>query len=154
VYQGVELRGDIALSTHDALHVGYDIDSVYTQGAPSAALDDVVFHEQALGVPLHKITLTYNHDPGRGLAYYAGLLYEGAYNETNLAPYATLRAGVTMHLRHLDVGLYGTNLTDVDDFKQQRIGAGIPYGGVTDVISTNAIPLAPRTITFSIAHNM
>jgi hypothetical protein len=82
------------------------------------------------------------------------MLYEGAYNETNLGPYATLRAGVTMHLHHLDIGLYGTNLTDVYDFKQQRIGAGIAYGGLSDVISTNAIPLAPRTITLSIAHKM
>jgi hypothetical protein len=54
----------------------------------------------------------------------------------------------------LDVGLYGTNLTDVYDFKQQRIGGGIPYGGLTDVIPTNAIPLAPRTITLSIAHKV
>jgi outer membrane cobalamin receptor len=154
VYQGFELRGDAALSKHDAFHLGYDIDSVYTQSVPTAALDDVVFHEQTLGVPLHKITLSYEHDPGLGLAYYAGVLYEGAYNETNLAPYATLRAGVTLHLRHLDIGLYGTNLTDVYDFKQQRLGAGIPYGGVTDVIATNAIPLAPRTITFSVAHKM
>jgi outer membrane cobalamin receptor len=154
VYEGLELRGDVALSQSDALLLGYDIDSVYTQSAPTDAVDDVVVNEQALGVPLHKITATFQHDSGRGLAYYAGLLYEGAYNETNLAPYATLRAGVTMHLRHLDIGLYGTNLTDVYDFKQQRIGAGIPYGGVADVISTNAIPLAPRTITFSIAHKL
>ncbi len=154
VYQGLELRGDVALSGRNTLHAGYDIDSVYTQAAPAAALDDVVAGEQALGVPLHKITLDFEHDPGLGLAYYAGILYEGGYNETNLGPYATLRGGVTMHLHHLDVGLYGTNLTDVYDFKQQRVGAGIPYGGLTDVISTDAIPLAPRTITFSIAHKM
>ena len=154
VYQGIELRGDLALTKRDAVHVGYDIDSVYTQAAPAASLDDVVVGEQALGVPLHKITLDYEHDPGYGLAYYAGVLYEGAYNETNLAPYATLRAGATMHLHHFDVGLYGTNLTDVYDFRQQRVGAGVPYGGISDVISTNAIPLAPRTITVSIAHKM
>ncbi len=154
VYQGVELRGDLALPHQNSIHLGYDIDSVYTQSAPPTSLDDVVVREQALGVPLHKISLTYEHDPIRGLSYYAGLVYEGAYNETNLAPYATLRSGVTLHLRHLDIGLYGTNLTDVYDFKQQRIAAGIPYGGVTDVIATNAIPLAPRTITFSIAHRM
>jgi outer membrane cobalamin receptor len=154
VYQGIEVRTDVALGKRDVLHLGYDIDSVYTQAAPATALDDVVVGEQALGVPLHKVTLDYEHDPGLGLAYYAGILYEGAYNETNLGPYATLRAGVTMHMRHLDIGLYGTNLTDVYDFKQQLIGAGIPYGGLTDVISTDAIPLAPRTITFSIAHKM
>jgi outer membrane cobalamin receptor len=154
VYEGVELRADVALPKHNALHAGYDVDSVYTQAAPAAALDDVVVHEQALGVPLHKIIFSFEHDPGLGLAYYAGVLYEGAYNETNLAPYATLRAGATMHLQHLDIGLYGTNLTNVYDFKQQRIGAGIPYGGITDVIATNAIPLAPRTITLSVAHKM
>jgi outer membrane cobalamin receptor len=154
VYQGVEVRGDVALTKLDAVRLGYDIDSVYTQSVPPTALDDVVFHEQALGVPLHKVSLVYEHSPSSGLGYYAGLLYEGAYNETNLAPYATLRAGMTLHLRHFEVGLYGTNLTDVYDFKQQRIGAGIPYGGVTDVISTNAIPLAPRTVTFSIAQKM
>ncbi|MBD5634386.1 MAG: TonB-dependent receptor [Candidatus Eremiobacteraeota bacterium] len=154
VYQGIELRGDLALSKRDALHLGYDIDSVYTQAVPATSLDDVVVGEQALGVPLHKATLDYEHDPGIGFAYSAGVLYEGAYNETNLGSYATLRAGVTMHLHRFDVGLYGTNLTDVYDFKQQRIGAGVPYGGITDVISTNAIPLAPRTITFSIAHKM
>jgi outer membrane cobalamin receptor len=154
VYQGIELRADLPLDRRDSLHLGYDIDSVYTQSAPAAALDDVVVGEQSLGVPLHKVTLDYEHDPGFGLAYYAGMLYEGAYNETNLGAYATLRAGLTMHLHHFDIGLYGTNLTDVYDFKQQRIGAGIPYGGLSDVISTNAIPLAPRTVTLSIAHKM
>jgi hypothetical protein len=154
VYQGIELRGDIVLTKRDTVRVGYDIDSVYTQSAPTLALDDVVLNEQALGVPLHKVTLDYDHEPALGLGYYAGVLYEGAYNETNLAPYATLRAGATLHLRHLDIGLYGTNLTDVYDFRQQRVGGGIPYGGLSDVISTNAIPLAPRTITFSIAHKM
>jgi outer membrane cobalamin receptor len=154
VYQGLELHGDIALTLRDMLRAGYDIDSVYTQSVPSVASDDVVPYEQALGVPLHKLTLDYTHEPGSGLAYYAGLLYEGAYNETNLAPYATVRAGLTWHLRHLDVGLYGTNLTDVDDFRQQRVGAGVPYGGLTGAIPTNAIPLAPRTVTFSIAHKM
>jgi len=154
VYQGIELRADLPIDRRNSLHLGYDIDSVYTQSAPPTALDDVVVGEQSLGVPLHKMTLDYEHDPGFGLAYYAGMLYEGAYNETNLGPYATLRAGLTMHLHHLDIGLYGTNLTDVYDFKQQRIGAGIPYGGLSDVISTNAIPLAPRTITLSIAHKV
>jgi outer membrane cobalamin receptor len=152
VYAGLEVRGDVVLTKRDQLHLGYDIDSVYTESAPAAALDDVVAYEQALGVPLHKLSLEYAHDPGLGLAYYAGLLYEGAYNETNLGAYATLRAGVTWHLGRLDVGIYGTNLTDVYDFKQQRIGGGVPYGGLGGAIPTNAIPLAPRTFTFSIAH--
>jgi outer membrane cobalamin receptor len=153
VYQGLELRGDVAISKRDTLHVGYDIDSVYTQSVPTDALDNVALNEQAQGVPLHKITLDYEHDPGRGLAYYVGVLYEGAYNETNLAPYATVRAGATLHLRNIDIGLYGTNLTDVYDFKQQRLGAGVPYGTAAGpILPINAVPLAPRTITLSIAH--
>jgi len=154
VYQGIELHGDVPLSAHDSLHAGYDVDSVYTQAFPALAADDVVPYEQALGVPLHKFTLDYEHDPGRGLAYYAGLLYEGAYNETNLGPYAVLRAGATWHLPHFDIGIYGTNLTDVYDFKQERVGGGLPYGGLNDVVQTDAIPLAPRTITLSIAHKI
>jgi outer membrane cobalamin receptor len=152
VYQGVELHGDVPLATHSTLRVGYDIDSVYTQSFPPTAADDVVPYEQALGVPLHKITLDYDHDSGSGLAYYAGLLYEGTYNETNLGPYALLRAGATWHLQNFDVDLAGTNLTNVYDFKQVRIGAGNPYGGLTGIVPTNAIPLAPRTITLSITH--
>lgn len=154
VYQGIELHGDVPLTAHDSLHAGYDVDSVYTQAFPALAADDVVPYEQALGVPLHKFTLDYEHDPGRGLAYYAGLLYEGAYNETNLGPYAVLRAGVTWHLPHFDIGIYGTNLTDVYDFKQERVGGGLTYGGLNDVVQTDAIPLAPRTITLSIAHKI
>jgi outer membrane receptor protein involved in Fe transport len=154
VYQGLEVHGDLAFTRHDTLRVGYDVDSVYTQSVPAASSDDAVPYEQALGVPLHKLTVNFEHDTGAGLAYYAGMLYEGAYNETNLAPYATLRAGATWHMAHFDVGIYGTNLTDVYDFKQQRVGAGVPYGGLTDIVPTNAIPLAPRTITFSIAHKM
>jgi outer membrane cobalamin receptor len=154
VYQGIELHAEVPFSRRDTLRAGYDIDSVYTEAFPATAADDAVPYEQALGVPLHKMTLDYDHESTSGLSYYAGLLYEGAYNETNLGPYALLRAGVTWHLKHVDIGVYGTNLTDVYDFKQQRIGAGIPYGGLTDTIPTNAIPLAPRTITFSIAHKI
>ena len=154
VYTGLELHGNIAFTQHDVLRLGYDIDSVYTQAYPAAAADDTPLHEQSLGVPLHKMTLDFAHDSGRGIGYYAGLRYEGTYNETNLAPYAVLQAGLTWHLPHFDISLSGKNLTDVYDFKQTRIGAGIPYGGLTDVVPTDAIPLAPRTFTFSLTHKM
>jgi outer membrane cobalamin receptor len=152
VYQGIELHADLTLPAHDALRLGYDIDSVYTQSYPAAAADDVVPHEQAQGVPLHKLTVDFSHDSGTGIAFSAGLLYEGAYNETNLAPYATLRAAVTWHLPHFDLSFSGTNLTDVYAFRQQIVGGGIPYGGLSGVIPTSAVPLAPHTITLSIAH--
>jgi outer membrane cobalamin receptor len=155
VYQGVELRGDVSLAHHNTVHLGYDIDSVYTKGVPASSLDDVVIDEQSLGVPLHKATIEFAHDPGLGLAYNAALLYEGAYNETNLGAYATLQAGATMHMKHFDISLNGTNLTDVYDFKQTRVGAGVPYGTASGgAAPTDAIPLAPRTVTLSIAHRM
>jgi outer membrane cobalamin receptor len=162
VYNGIEVHSELTFPRHDTLKIGYDVDSVYTQSVPPTSLDNVVAYEQALGVPLHKLTLDFDHDSGTGIGYYAGFLYEGAYNETNLGPYALLRAGVTLHTSRFDIGLYGTNLTDVYDFKQQIVGGGIPYGGLSGapfgqsfgVVSTNAIPLAPRTVTFSIAHKV
>jgi len=103
-------------------------------------------------VPLHKATLEIEHDTGRGVAYSAGLLYEGAYNELNLAPYVTLKAGATWHLHGLDVGVYGTNLTNVYDFKFTQTGGGVPYGGLTGAVPTDAYPLAGRQIILSITH--
>ena len=155
VYEGLELRGDVSLGNHNVVRLGYDVDSVYTKGVPASSLDGVSLDEQALGVPSHKATFDFEHDPGLGLAYDAGFLYEGAYNETDLGAYATLHAGTTLHTKHFDISLNGTNLTDVYDFKQTRIGAGVPYGAASGpAIATDAIPLAPRTVTLSIAHKM
>jgi hypothetical protein len=92
---------------------------------------------------------------------YAGVLYEGFYNELNGPPYATVRAGLTMHMRNFDIGLNGTNLTNVYDFRLTRVGGGLPYGGLPvsaggtgAPITTNEIPLAGRSITLSIAHHV
>jgi hypothetical protein len=130
----------------------YDIDSVYTQAYPLTAADDAVLYEQALGVPLHKFRLTVEHSPNQGLSYQAGVLYEGGYNELNLPAFATLEAGATWHLRAFDIGLFGTNLTNVYDFKLTRIGAGVPYGGLTDTVPTDAYPLAGRQIRLTLTH--
>ncbi|HTV74661.1 MAG TPA: TonB-dependent receptor [Candidatus Acidoferrales bacterium] len=152
VYQGLELHGDVVLWARTTLSASYDIDSVYTQSYPSSASDDVPLYEQSLGVPLHKIGLTLEHTTDRGLAYYVGMLYEGTYNEQNLPPFATLRAGVTWRLHDFDLGLYGSNLTDVYDFPLTQAGAGVPYGGLPAPVQTDAIPLAPRQITVSLSH--
>jgi len=153
VYQGVELRGHLSLAPRTTLQASYDIDSVYTQDEPATAADDVPLYQQSLGVPLHKIALDVAHDTGRGLAYSAGLLYEGTYNELNLPPYVTLQAGLTWHMHDVDVGLYGTNLTNVDDFKFTQTGGGVPYGGLGGPVPTDAIPMAGRQIVLSIAHH-
>ena len=149
VYQGVELRTDVDLHPHTTLETNYDIDSVYTQSYPATAADDVPLFEQAQGVPLHKISLTLRHDVTTGLSYYVGVLYEGTYNELNLPPFATLRAGVTWHLHDFDVGLNGTNLTNVYNFPLTQVGAGVPYGGLAGPIPSNAIPLPGPQITLT-----
>jgi outer membrane receptor protein involved in Fe transport len=152
VYQGLELHGDLALGPRTALHAMYDIDSVYTQAYPLTASDDAVLYEQALGVPLQKLNAIVEHSPNQGLSYYGGVLYEGGYNELNLPAFASLQAGVTWHLRSIDVGLYGTNLTNVYDFKLTRVGGGMPYGGLTDTVPTDAYPLAGRQIRLTLTH--
>jgi outer membrane receptor protein involved in Fe transport len=154
VYQGLEFRGDLALAPKTTLHASYDIDSVFTKDVPASSQDDFPNFEQSIGVPLHKITLDFEHDPNSGLSYYGGLLYEGSYNELNLPPYATLRAGVTWHLHDLDVALAGENLTNVYDFKIAREGGGIVYDGLTGTIPTNAFPLAGRQVTLLLTHKM
>jgi outer membrane receptor protein involved in Fe transport len=153
VYQGLELRTDLTLRPHTTLHANYDIDSVYTQSYPSTAADDVPLYQQSLGVPLHKISLTFEHDKNYGLAYYVGMLYEGTYNELNLPPFATLRAGVTWHLHDFDLGVYGTNLTNANDFPLTQVGAGVPYGGLSGPVPTNAIPLPGPQITISMSRH-
>jgi outer membrane receptor protein involved in Fe transport len=147
VYQGVELRGEAAL-THDlTLRADYDVDSVYTQSVPLDALDGVVPFEQALGVPLHKFVLTLEHLPNLGLCYYAGLLHEGDYNELNLPPFTTLRAGIGWRTRDYEIMLAGENLTNTYNFLITQEQGGVPYGAVPAAILPNAYPLPGRQIT-------
>ncbi len=151
VYRGIELRADRELGTHTALRATYGVDSAYLTSVPSYAQNGtLVIGEQTLGVPLHKATLTLERDADTGLAYYAGLAYEGRYNELNEPPFASLRAGVTWHLSGFDVGLYGTNLTNVYDDKFTRVGAGVSYGGLAGPLATDAYALTGRTITLSL----
>jgi outer membrane cobalamin receptor len=146
VYQGFEFKSDVALAPRTALHLDWDADSVYTQAAPGNSLDGVVLYEQSLGVPLHKLNLTVEHDTPAGISYYAGMLYEGTYNELNLPPFATLRAGVTLHEHLFDIGVYGENLTNAYNFLTTRANGGVPYGAVPASVTTDALPLAGRQI--------
>jgi outer membrane receptor protein involved in Fe transport len=152
VYQGLELRTGLALTPQTHLYADYDIDSVYTQAVPLDALDGVVPFEQALGVPLHKFVLTFEHAPNAGLCYYAGLLHEGEYNELNLPPFTTLRAGIGWRTRDYEVTLAGENLTNSNDFLITREEGGVPYGAVPEAILPNAYPLPGRRITLILTH--
>ncbi|HXW75803.1 MAG TPA: TonB-dependent receptor [Candidatus Eremiobacteraceae bacterium] len=160
VYEGVELHADTQLAPDTVLKTSYDIDSVFTKGYPIDAADNVPFGEQSAGVPLHKAGIDIEHNPTAALTYYAGVLYEGEYNELDLPPFATLRAGVTWHLRGFDVGIAGENLTDADDFKITRINGGIVYGGLPPSeggigpAPTDAFPLPGRQITLILTRHV
>jgi outer membrane receptor protein involved in Fe transport len=152
VYQGAELRGEAVLTRDLTLRADYDVDSVYTQSVPLDALDGVVPFEQALGVPLHKFVLTLEHLPNRGLCYYAGLLHEGDYNELNLPPFTTLRAGIGWRTRDYEIMLAGENLTNTYNFLITQEQGGVPYGAVPAAILPNAYPLPGRQITLIVTH--
>lgn len=151
VYTGAEARASAPLHGDVSLRAGYGVDSVYlTTVPPFAQNGSLVVGEQTLGVPLHKATLAIEKDPHASLAWYARVLYEGEYNELNRPPFATIQAGATWHRRNLDVGLYGTNLTNVYDDKFTRLSGGVPYGGLTGPVTTDAFPLAGRVVTFAV----
>ncbi len=132
VYTGAEARAVVPLRGEVALRAGYGVDSVYLP--PSG--------EQTLGVPLHKATLSIEKDVHAPFAWYAGVVCEGPYNELNRPPYATLQAGATLHRHDFDIGVYGSNLTNVYDDKFTRLGGGVPFG--------DAFPLAGRVVTIAV----
>ncbi|HLJ83803.1 MAG TPA: TonB-dependent receptor [Candidatus Eremiobacteraceae bacterium] len=151
VYTGAETHASVPLAGDVSLRAGYGVDSVYlTQVPPFAQDGSLVVGEQTLGVPLHKATLSVEKDPHAALAWYARVLYEGEYNELNRPPFATIQAGATWHRRDLDVGLYGTNLTNVYDDRFTQLNGGLPYGGLTGPIPTDALPLAGRVVIFAL----
>jgi outer membrane receptor protein involved in Fe transport len=153
VYQGIEWRNDYLLAPKTQLHLDYDIDSAYIVSFPAAAADDVVPYVQDLGVPLHKINVTIEHEPNAGIAYYAGVLYEGSYNELNLPPFATVRAGVTWHLpRGIDVALTGENLTNAYNFLTTRENGSVPYPLTTGPSFNPAYPLPGRRFMLIFTH--
>ncbi|HTU80624.1 MAG TPA: TonB-dependent receptor, partial [Candidatus Acidoferrales bacterium] len=167
VYEGVELTGDLSLSLHTTLRGFYDINSAYIATYPGTAADNAVPYEQDLGVPLHKVGLTLQHDAPRW-SYYAGVLYEGLYNELNLGPFATLRAGATLHVKGFDVGLYGENLTNAFAFANSGFpypvtitGGGILYGGLPGSpadglgpVPTDAYTLPARRVTLVLTRSI
>lgn len=148
VYTGAEIRIAVPIGASTLVRAGFGVDSVYLPSVPKAIQSgSLVPGEQFLGVPLHKGTLDISRDSRSGISWYAGVLYEGAYNELNRPPYATVQGGATIHRGALDIGLYGTNLTQTYADKFLRVGGGVPYAGLAGPIATDALPLAARTVT-------
>jgi hypothetical protein len=55
-------------------------------------------------------------------------------------------------MHDFEIGLYGTNLTNVYDFKFTQTGGGVPYGQLDGPAPTDAFPLAGRQVILSITH--
>jgi outer membrane cobalamin receptor len=149
VYQGVELRLEHRIARTMSVRAAYSINSSYaTSVAPQFSNGTIVPGEQFAGSPLHKGVLSIENDTPAGLAYQAAVSYEDGYNELNRAAYATLEAGLTWHLTPVyDIGVFGTNLTNVYADKFTQLGRGVPYGGIDEPIATDAYALAARKIT-------
>jgi outer membrane receptor protein involved in Fe transport len=154
VYQGVEVRAGASMGAGTTLHLSYTVNSSYASVvAPQFQDGTIVVGEQSLGVPLHSAKASIVHDAGRGFAYDADVEYEDSYDELFRPAFATLDAGVTWHGSALDVGLYGTNLTDVYDDRFTLSGAGIPYGGIDGPIPTDAYALQGTAFTLTLTRH-
>jgi hypothetical protein len=80
--------------------------------------------------------------PLRGLIDGASVVYEGAYNELNRPPFATLGARLGYRFRNgYEIGIAGTNLSDVYAQRFTKTGFGVPYGGIGAAIPTDAYAL-------------
>lgn len=151
IYRGAEISSEAALSSSTALRAAYDVGSAFaTSVSPEFQNGSIVPGEQFQGVPLHKGLLELSHDCTRGLAYRVGMTYEGAYNELNRPAFATVRAGLTLHVRDFDAGVYGDNLTNAYAGPFTLAGQGVPYGGADGPIATDAYVLPARSFTFLI----
>jgi outer membrane receptor protein involved in Fe transport len=151
VYQGLELQGTHQFGRFTTLRAGWAVRSAYLTNVPPSVQDGtLVVGEQSLGLPLQKATLFVDHTPPLGFVYGAGLIYEGPYNELNQGPFTLLNANLGYRFKHFEIGLSGTNLTNVYSQAFTRQGAGVPYGGLFGPISTDAFYLQPAAINLTL----
>ncbi len=151
VYRGVDVHADQQLGQDLHVLAGWDVDSSFLTVIPPSIQDGtLVAGEQSLGQPLHKAYLAIDRAPPAGLAYGARLNYEGAYNELNRSPFATLDAHVAYQHGGFAYGLYGTNLTNVYANPFTIVGGGVPYGALPGqpVILPNAYVLQGASVVF------
>ncbi len=151
VYQGFEFGARRRLGPFTTLRFGYAAHSAYLPVVPPEVQSgSLVVGEQTLGLPLHKATISVEGAPPLGLTFGAGLVYEGAYNELDRPPFATLNAHAGYRWPSLEIGLAATNLTDVYDQRFTLLGAGVPYGGIAGPLATDAYSLQGTAFTFSV----
>jgi outer membrane receptor protein involved in Fe transport len=152
VFQGIELSAQRRLGTAVTLRASYAVHSSYLSAIPAYFQEGALVQgEQTLGLPLHKGTLSLTGAPLRGLIYGASVVYEGAYNELNRPPFATLGARLGYRFRNgYEIGVAGTNLSDVYAQRFTRTGLGVPYGGSGEVIATDAYALQGRAYALTL----
>jgi outer membrane receptor protein involved in Fe transport len=129
VYTGMDIQAAQDLGPYTRLRVGWDVDSSYlTEIPPNIQDGTLVPYQQTLGQPLHKAYVAIESQPRLGWGYGADLDYEGMYNELNRSPYAVLNAYFQYTWPGLQIGCYGTNLTNVYANPFTIINGGILYG--------------------------
>jgi outer membrane receptor protein involved in Fe transport len=130
VYQGIELSAHHNFGPYTTLRAGWAVRSAYLTAVPTDIQDGtLVIGEQSAGLPLHKASISLNASPPLGLTFGSTIVYEGLYNELNQGPFATLAAHLGYRFRNLEVGITGTNLTNVYDQRFTTPNGGVLYGG-------------------------
>jgi len=156
-YRGIELRGEQQLGNTFKLRAGWSVDSSYLTAVPPEIQDGtLVLGQQTLGEPLHRAYFGFDRDVTQGLVYGAQVNYEGAYNELNRTPYATLDAHVAYRRGGYEFGLYGTNLTNVYASPFTVVGGGVLYGALPGqpMTTTNAYTLQGAKVVFVITKSI
>jgi outer membrane receptor protein involved in Fe transport len=148
VYRGIEVRAERALATTTMLRVAYSVNSSFaTTVSPAFQNGSIVPGEQIQSVPLHRAVLSVQRIADAGIGFEAGVDYEDGYNELNQPAFVTAHAGITWHRQRFDVGLYGTNLTNIYDDRFTLSGQGRPYGGIDGPLPSDAYSLQGRAFT-------
>jgi outer membrane receptor for ferrienterochelin and colicins len=151
IYQGIELSARHNFGPFTILRAGWAVRSAYLTQVPADIQDGtLVVGEQSAGLPLHKATLSLNASPPRGLTYGMTFVYESLYNELNLPQYATLAARLGYRTRGYEIGLSGTNLTNVYDNKFTLPNGGVIYGGLDQEIPQDAYALQGRAFNVTV----
>ncbi|MBV9055413.1 MAG: TonB-dependent receptor [Candidatus Eremiobacteraeota bacterium] len=157
IYRGVEVHADADLGPATHVRAGWDVNSSFLTVIPPSIQDGtLVPGQQILGEPLHKAYLSFEHSPPSGFGFGARLSYDGAYNELNRPPYATLDAHVTYRRAGYEYGLYGTNLTNVYSGPFTIVGGGVPYGTLPGqpMILPNAYVLQGAAVNFVVTRKI
>ncbi|MBV9028611.1 MAG: TonB-dependent receptor, partial [Candidatus Eremiobacteraeota bacterium] len=157
IYRGLEVHADADLGPATHVRAGWDVNSSFLTVIPPSIQDGtLVPGQQILGEPLHKAYLSLEHSPASGLGFGARLSYDGAYNELNRAPYATLDAHLSYRRAGYEYGLYGTNLTNVYSEPFTIVGGGVPYGTLPGrpMILPNAYVLQGAAVNFVVTRKI